>query len=209
MIIKNNLYNPSFEIFITEIKNSIKIGAKGIVVHMGKNVKKQFNNDIIYNNMTNFIIQIFNEIKKNNIFKKSNNFLILFETPAGQGGEMCFDINDIKNFILNFKDMDFYDNIGICIDTCHIFQAGYNLNNNNVIKNLHKILKPIQHKINLIHLNDSYHPFGKHIDRHEQIGKGHIKINNLIKFILPYKNLPIILETSPPYAEQINAIKNK
>jgi deoxyribonuclease-4 len=206
IILENDLYNPGLDIFLTEIKNSINIGAMGIIIHMGKNVKKQYETNNVYNNMVNFVIQLFNNIKKNKLFSKSKNFMILFETPAGQGGEMCSDINEIVNFIQIFKPTTFYSNIGLCIDTCHIFQAGYNLNDIKEIKKIHQILEPIKEKIKVIHLNDSVYPLASHLDRHEQIGKGHILIDNLIKFILPYKNLPLILETRPPYNEQIKLI---
>ena len=208
VLTKDNLYNPGLDIFLTEIKNAINVGADGIIVHMGKNVKNQYEPDDVYNNMINFVIQLFNEIKKNKIFKKSKNFMILFETPAGQGGEMCSDINEIVNFIQIFKPTDFYNNIGLCIDTCHLFQAGHNLNDKLEIKKIHQILNPIKDKIKVIHLNDSYHSVGKRLDRHEQIGKGHILTDNLMKFILPYKNLPLILETKPPYENQINSLNN-
>ena len=208
ILTQDNLYNPGLDIFLTEIKNGINIGANGIIVHMGKNVKKQYETDNVYNNMINFVIQIFNEIKKNNFFKKSKNFQILFETPAGQGGEMCSDINEIINFIQNFMGLNFYKNIGLCIDTCHIFQAGYNLNDKQEIKKIHQILNPIKDKIKVIHLNDSFHSVGKHLDRHEQIGKGYILTDNLIKFILPYTHLPLILETTPPYQKQIKLLNS-
>ena len=206
IILANNLYNPGLDIFITEIKNSINIGATGIIVHMGKNVKNQYDPNNVYNNMVNFVVQLFNNIKKNKLFSKSKKFMILFETPAGQGGEMCSDINEIVNFIQIFKPTDFYSNIGLCIDTCHIFQAGYNLNNKTEIKKIHQILEPIKDKIKVIHLNESVYSVGLHLDRHEQLGKGHILIDNLIKFILPYKNLPLILETKPPYDNQIKLL---
>jgi len=209
IIMNNNLYNPGLDIFITEIKNAIKLGTSGIVVHMGKNVKNQYEPDDVYNNMVNFVIQLFNKIKQNKILSKSKKFMILFETPAGQGGEMCTDISEIVNFIQIFKPTDFYKNIGLCIDTCHIFQAGHNLNDLQEIKRIHQILEPIKDKIILIHLNDSKYDVGNHLDRHAQIGKGKIIVNNLIKFILPYKNIPLILETIPPYKNQIdNLTKN-
>jgi deoxyribonuclease-4 len=208
VITNDILYNPGLDIFITEIKNAIKVGANGIVVHMGKNVKNQYEPDIIYNNMVNFVIQLFKNIKKNKILSKSKKFMILFETPAGQGGEMCTDISEIVNFIQIFKPMDFYKNIGLCIDTCHIFQAGHNLNDLKEIKKIHHILEPIKDKIILIHLNDSKKDMGNHLDRHEQIGKGKIIVDNLIKFILPYKNIPMILETIPPYKNQIDILQN-
>ena len=207
ILTQNNLYNPGLDIFLTEIKNGIDVGANGIIVHMGKNVKNQYEPDDVYNNMVNFVIQIFYEIKKNKILKKNKKFMILFETPAGQGGEMCSDINEIVNFIKIFKNTNFYNNIGLCIDTCHIFQAGHNLNDTQEIKKIHQILSSVKDKIKVIHLNDSYHSIGKRLDRHEQIGKGHILTNNLIKFILPYKELPLILETKPPYENQVKLLK--
>jgi deoxyribonuclease-4 len=203
LILNDNLYNPSLEIFITEIKNSIYIKASGIVVHLGKNVKNKFEPEQVFNNMVNFVIQLFNKIYKENIFSKNKHFLILFETPAGQKGDMCSDINELIEFINIFKNEYFYKNIGICIDTCHIFQAGYDLNNKNEIKKIHKIFDSVKNKIHLIHLNDSFHIVGSRLDRHAQIGKGKILVDNLIKFISPYKNLPLILETTPPFEPQI------
>jgi endonuclease IV len=151
--------------------------------------------------MVIFIVDIFNKLKNNKLI-----FNILIETVAGQSGEMCYNLNDFVNFIQRFKDLYFYDNIGVVIDTCHIFQAGYDLNNDLELKKVHKIFSPIKNKIKLIHLNDSYHEVGRKIDRHEQLGKGKIKINSLIKFIKPYINVPMILETSPPYDKQISLL---
>lgn len=198
---QENLYNISFDLLINEIIYSNKINAKGIVLHIGKNVKNKYDSDIIYNNMVKFIIELFRKLKNKKI--KIN---LLLETPAGQGGEMCYNLNEFIEFIQRFKDQYFYDQLNICIDTCHIFQAGYDLNNNNIIKELHELFKPVFNKIKLIHLNDSYNPVGKHIDRHEQLGKGYIEINKLIKFIYPYIKIPFILETKYPYNEQLKLL---
>jgi deoxyribonuclease-4 len=195
------LYNPSLEILLSEIYYSIKINAQGIIVHIGKNVKQKYDNDLIYNNMVNFVLQLF----KNKIPK---NFTIIFETTAGQKGEMCWDLHDYINFILLFKKTKFYNQIGICIDTCHIFQAGYDLNNIEIIKEVHSLLKPVEKKIKLIHLNDSLLPYNSHIDKHQRIGEGYIKTDNLLTFIKPYINIPFILETKPPYKKQIKNIFN-
>lgn len=198
-----DLYNTGIEILLNEIMWSKKINAKGIVVHMGKNVSNRYDSVHIYNNMVKFIIELFKKIK---LIKIS--IPILLETPAGQGGEMCWNLNDFVDFITRFKSLPFYSQLCVCIDTCHIFQAGYDLNNSKEIKKIHKILNPIKDKIKLIHLNDSYHPMGTRIDRHEQIGLGKIQTDKLIEFILPYKYIPMILETVGPYDKQINNIIN-
>jgi len=205
---QNELYNSSIDILVNEIIYAYKINSSGIILHMGKNVKKQFDNTIIYNNMVKFIIEIFNKLKniknikniKNFNYKKIN---IILETPAGQGGEMCYDLSQFVEFIQLFKLQPFYKNIGICIDTCHVFQAGYDINNNIIIKQIHNIFAPVKDKIKLIHLNDSFYPVGQHIDKHQQIGNGFIQINKLVKFIYPYFKIPMILETKPPYDKQI------
>ena len=199
---KKKLYNPALEILKKEIMYTKKIGGKGIIIHMGKNAGLKYDNDVVYNNMVNFIIQI---------FKNCNDKMIktiILETPAGQGGEMCSNIAQFVEFILLFKSQPYYDKLGICIDTCHIFQAGYDINDENVINDVHKLFEPVMDKIKLIHLNDSYHPFNNHIDRHANIGDGYIRIINLVKFIKPFikRKVPLVLETSPPYDVQLGKL---
>ena len=198
---KTDLYNSGIEILLNEIKLAIKINAKGVVLHTGKNVQKRYDDDYIYNNMVKFIIELFKKMKT---YKYNINILI--ETPTGQGGEMLWDISEFIDFITSFKNLYFYKNLNICIDTCHIFQAGYDLNNIKIIKMLHKVFNKIKNKIKLIHFNDSFHQIGQRIDRHEQIGKGYIQVSNLVKFIIPYKNIPLVLETRPPFEDQIKNI---
>jgi deoxyribonuclease-4 len=199
---KKRLYNPALEILKKEIMYTKKIGGKGIIIHMGKNAGLKYDSNVVYNNMVNFIIQI---------FKNCNDKMIktiILETPAGQGGEMCSNIASFVEFILLFKSQPFYDKLGICIDTCHIFQAGYDINDENVVKDVHKLFDPVMDKIKLIHLNDSYHPVNSHIDRHANIGEGYIRIINMVKFIKPYikSNVPLVLETRPPYDVQLATI---
>lgn len=203
---QTELYNTGIEILLNEIEWARKINAKGIVLHMGKNVGKKYDPAHIHNNMVKFIIELF---KKINGKKNKKQIQILLETPAGQGGEMCWDINEFVEFILKFSRLYFYSHLGVCLDTCHMFQAGLDFNNSQVIKQVHQILEPIKDKIGLIHLNDSFHTVGSHIDRHEQIGQGQIQINKLIKFICPYSNIPMILETVGPYEHQIKLVQER
>lgn len=198
---QSELYNMGLDILLNEIDLGYKLGAKGIVLHMGKNVKKQYDAEHIYNNMVKFIIELFKKLKTKKI-----KLPILLETPAGQGGEMCWDLKEFIEFIVKFSKLYFYPQLQICLDTCHIFQAGYDLNNSKIINQIHQLLEPIKNKIGLIHINDSYHQVGEHIDRHAQIGQGYIQINKLIKFIYPYKKIPMILETIGPYEKQIKLL---
>ena len=68
------------------------------------------------------------------------------------------------------------------------------------------MFEPIENKIKVIHLNDSYYAMGMKIDRHANIGKGHIKVSKLKKFISKYKKIPLILETSKSYKKQMKLI---
>ena len=198
---QTDLFNAGIDLLLSECEWAKKIGAHSIVLHMGKNVKKKYDSNHIYNNMVKFIIELFNKLSK-----KSNSIKILLETPAGQGGEMCWDLKEFVEFILKFSQLSFYSQLGVCLDTCHMFQAGYDFNNSKISDSVHQILKPIEKKIYLIHLNDSFHESGAHIDRHEQIGQGKIQIDKLIKFIYPYKKIPMILETIGPYENQIKLV---
>ncbi len=227
IITENNIYNHSIQLLIDEMNISNKLNVNGIVVHLGKNTQNRYDDLIVYNNMITNITNLFGQIcfykslknstnserlsKQQNIVNINNMPTLLIETSSGQKGELCYNLNDFVEFILSFKNTYFYENIGICIDTCHVFQAGYDINNEKIIKKIHKIFEPIKNKIKLIHLNSSFNTVGQHIDRHESIGKGHILTKSLAKFILPYLdlNIPIIMETSSPYNEQINTIKNE
>jgi len=199
---QTDLYSSGIETFLNEIELATKIKASGIVVHMGKNVGKKYDPIHIYNNMVKFIIELFKKLKAKKLL-----IPIMLETPAGQGGEMCWELTEFVEFIQRFHTQPFYQQLQVCLDTCHMFQAGIDFNDSKVIKKTHQILNPIRDKIGLIHLNDSYHKVGTHIDRHEQIGRGQIQINQLMKFIYPYKNIPMILETIGPYEEQIKLIE--
>ena len=107
------------------------------------------------------------------------------------------------------------DKIGICLDTCHLNDAGYDVNN------FDNILDEIDKKVGLkyvgcVHINDSKNPISSHKDRHENLGYGTIGFNTLIDIIYNKRleDIPKILETPyigehSPYKEEIEMIKNK
>lgn len=135
---------------------------------------------------------------------------ILLETMAGQGtniGSTFEELNSIRQLASNKRK------IGFCLDTCHIFSAGYNLSDDRsyeeIIQNFDKILGI--NNLNAIHINDSKTLCGSHLDRHESIGKGSIpiKIFELIMKDSRLINIPKILETPNPeiYHEEIMLLK--
>jgi len=137
---------------------------------------------------------------------------ILLETSTGQGSEIGYKLEDLSFIyrkLSKHKNINVRNRFGICLDTCHIFVAGYNIKNKNTRKiYFDKFNELIGFKhIKLIHLNDSKNNIGSKIDRHENIGNGYIGKIPLLTICQIFKNLhiPIILET--PYRNIINDLK--
>ena len=127
-----------------------------------------------------------------------NNVKLIIETSSGQGSELCYKLEDLKYFYEMFQPK-YRKRIGLCIDSCHIFAAGYDLRTSKkVIKFFSYLSKLINlDKILLFHLNDSKKELGSKKDRHEKLGKGYIGLEGITQIIkICYKlNIPIILET--------------
>ena len=190
----------SVNFLIQEVERCDTLGIKNMVLHPGSHVGLGIENGI------------------HNIIRGLNQILdkgechILLETMAGKGTELGRTIEEIKTIIDGVNNKD---RIGVCLDTCHLNDAGYD------IKDFDKYLDEFDKEIGLsyikcIHINDSKNPLGSHKDRHENIGYGTIGFDNLIKVIyndrLP--DIPRILETpyvneKAPYKEEIDNIKEK
>ena len=196
--------------FLTsELKRCEELGVNKIVVHPGSAVNETREEAI------NNIIYVINSILSNDI-----NVTILLETMAGKGNEMGITTKELKTVIDNINNQD---KIGICLDTCHLNDAGYDLNKFDEYLNEFDKLIGIN-KIGCIHINDSKNEIGSHKDRHENIGIGTIGFNTLLNIIYNEKlvDIPKILETPyvgdynddknrlyPPYKFEIEMIKNK
>ena len=192
---------------IMEIKLAHKIGAKIAVLHLGK--KLDLDVKIALNNMYSTLLYVLMQIKDIDI-------KILLETSSGQGSEMCITLDELSHFInklLHNKNKHISDKIGICVDTCHIFNAGYNLNSS---KDVIDYIKEFDQKIGiknikLVHLNNSKTELGANIDRHDNLEKGKIKLEGIKEVIKFSKKLdiPIILETPDEYIDDdLELVKN-
>lgn len=186
---------------INEINYAGEIGAYGVVIHFGKLV--DLNLSVAYNNMYSALLYI------NGQTSKYNNVLILLETTSSQGSELCSKLEDLALFFNKLKSIKRFK---ICIDTCHIFQAGYDIRNKNSFKLYLETFEELigLNKIGLIHLNDSMKDIGNRRDRHQSIGKGYIGYTGLLLFYKYFINkCPIILETpNNSYKTEIKLIKN-
>lgn len=149
----------------------------------------------------------------NKVIDENTKVVILLETMAGKGTEIGSSFEEIESII---SKIDRKENIGVCLDTCHINDAGYDLNDfDNILDNFDKIIG--LDKLKCIHINDSKNIMTSHKDRHENIGLGYIGFNNLLNVIYNKKleDVPKILETPyvdktyPPYKYEIEMIKAK
>ena len=183
-----------------EVKRCEEIGIKYMVLHPGSHVG--LGEEVGINNIVNGL----NDVLEN------SKVTILLETMAGKGSELGCNLDQIKTIIDKVTNKD---KIGICLDTCHLNDAGYDVNN------FDNILDEVDKKVGLkfvgcIHINDSKNPISSHKDRHENIGYGTIGFDTLIDIIYNKRleDIPKILETPyigeyPPYKEEIEMIKNK
>jgi len=130
----------------------------------------------------------------NKIMKPEQTTMVLLETMAGKGTEIGSHFEELAEIISQTK---LKEKIGICLDTCHIFDGGYDIVNHldEVINDFDRIIG--LNKLKAIHLNDSMNTLGSHKDRHACIGKGNIGIDAIKRIIHHPKlsHLPFILET--------------
>ena len=201
-----NLANPDLEkhnfaisFLKQEVSRCEELGIKNMVLHPGSHVGAGIEQGI------ELIVDGLNQV-----LETDNSVCILLETMAGKGSEVGFDFNQISDII---KGIEKKELIGVCMDTCHIHDSGYDLNNfDSVLDEFDKIvgLKYVK----CVHINDSKNTCGAKKDRHENIGKGYIGLDNLIKVIYNPRldNIPKILETPyinevAPYKEEIELIR--
>ena len=130
----------------------------------------------------------------NSILKENQSTLVLLETMAGKGSEIGRTFEEIKTIIDRVK---LNNHLGVCLDTCHIFDGGYDIVNNldGVLDEFDKVIG--LDRLKAIHLNDSLNTLGSHKDRHAKIGEGNIGIEALARVINHPKlrDLPFFLET--------------
>ena len=194
-------YEFSINFLIEEVNRCNMFNVKNMVLHPGSHVG--LGPEVGLNNIINAL---------NKVIDTTTGVRILLETMAGKGTELGTNFDDLKYIIDNIHNKD---RIGLCLDTCHLNDAGYE------IGDFDKILDEVDSKIGLsyvkcVHVNDSKNPIGAHKDRHENIGYGTIGFDKLIKVIYNDRltDVPKILETpyiddKAPYKEEIEMIRAK
>lgn len=199
--IKHETYELAVRFLKEEIERCEAIGAKRLVLHPGSHVKAGDELGL------NKIVEGLNEV-----LTDSQNVKIALETMAGKGSELGKSFEQIK-YIIDHVEKNHL--LGVCLDTCHIHDAGYDLNDFDTVLNEFDSIIGLE-RLMVIHVNDSKNVKGAHKDRHENIGYGYIGFDNLCKIVHhpKLKDVPKILETPyingiAPYKEEIQMLKDQ
>ena len=154
-------------------------------------------------------IELISEVL-NEVMWEDMSTTVLLETMAGKGSEIGSKFEELRAII---DRVELKDKLGVCLDTCHVFDGGYDIKDNleNVLEQFDKTIG--LDRLKALHLNDSKNPLGSHKDRHEKIGDGYIGLE-AFKNIVTHpvlKALPCFLETPNElsgYAKEIALLKS-
>ncbi len=202
----NTLKPETFEIAVEflkmEIERTEKIGAKYIVLHPGAHVQA---------GTSAGLQQIVKGLDL--VLDENQDAIVCLETMAGKGTELGRTFEELAYIINNVKHPE---KLGVCLDTCHIHDAGYDLNDFDKVLNDFDQTVGLE-KLKVLHINDSKNICGAGKDRHDNIGYGHIGFENIMQVINHPKmnNITKILETpyvnakkQAPYKKEITMIRN-
>ena len=145
----------------------------------------------------------------NEVLRPQQTTTVLLETMAGKGTEVGRTFEELAAII---ERVELSDHMGVCLDTCHVHDGGYD-----IVNNLDGVLDEFDRVIGIerlraVHLNDSKNPCGAHKDRHERIGEGYIGLEAFERIVThpQLRDLPFILETPnelPGYAAEIELLR--
>ncbi len=192
------------ESLIEDMQNIYKLGGVGVVLHIGKYLDMQ--KEEAFKNIKKAITFVFENTPQET--------KMLFENTAGQGTEIGFRFDELKEIYNLFSDEQ-KQRIGFCLDTCHSFAAGYDLKTKEGVLNWQQEFDNNigWEKVVCIHFNDAKKELGSRVDRHQDIGFGFIGEEGLkeVAKIAKKSSIPLILETTTEhetYLQQIQKIKN-
>ena len=147
----------------------------------------------------------------NAILSPEQTTTVLLETMAGKGTEVGSHFEELREIL---DRVTLSEKMGVCLDTCHIWDAGYNIADDldGVLTQFDKVIG--LHRLYAVHLNDSMNPCGAHKDRHQKLGQGCIGLDALVRVVNhpALKHLPFILETpneDAGYAAEIALMREK
>jgi len=181
-----NTQHKSINALVEELNRCSQLGIRDLVLHPGSRLETP---------ITQALEQVAHNINLA-LDQAASDTKILIETMAGQGSSVGSSFEEISQIIGGVKQDE---RVGVCLDTCHIFAAGYNFSSpDQYIKMWHDFNHIIGlNKLGLIHLNDSKKALNSRVDRHAEIGDGQISLEAFKLLMNDPKllNIPKILET--------------
>lgn len=194
---KDDIWEKSIKLMINEIKICEKLGLKYLNIHPGSHLGEGEKYGL--ERVVTALDRVFEETDTSNV-------IVLLENVSPKGGNIGYKFEDLKYIMSHFSDR-----VCVTYDTCHGFDAGYDITTPSGVKRLiEEIEKTVKiESIKMIHLNDSKYPLGVAKDRHENIGKGFIGIEGFRNFLSfeEFKHIPLILETPGSNLEHAEDIK--
>ncbi len=182
-----NIEQKSFSLFMEEIKRCHMLGINQLIFHPGSN--KNLTEDKTIGKISSNLKKIID------LTYAYDDVSLTIETTAGQGSSIGYKLEHIRDIINVINS----DRIKVCVDTCHIFAAGYDIRDEEGYINFTNIFNKLigLNKLVSFHLNDSMKELGSRVDRHANIGEGFIGLKTF-KYIINddrFKNIPKVVET--------------
>ncbi len=186
---------------IEEMRRTAAFGAKWMVLHPGAHKERSVEE------ATKTLLGALKEV----VEQGDPSVTICLETMAGKGSEIGVGFEWFRDFFAAFP---YPERLGVCLDTCHVHDAGLDVSNpSKLLDDFDDIIG--LSKLKVVHLNDSKNPRGAHKDRHENLGFGYIGFEALHAFTVEprLREIPIILETpyvgeNPPYEKEIEELRS-
>jgi len=189
----------SLDAFIDEVQRCEQLGLDRLNFHPGSHLKKISTQECLER-----ISESMNET-----LQKTKDVILVIENTAGQGSNLGFDFTHLGYLVENSIDKS---RVGVCIDTCHMFTAGYDIRTREAYDKTWKEFDDIIgfEYLKGMHINDSKPDLGSHVDRHDSLGKGKIGLD-AFRFIMNDErmdDIPLVLETIDDsiWAEEIKLL---
>ena len=194
---ESKFYSRSIDSIVIELERAEQLGVPYLIIHVGH--RMQNSEDEAIEAVAQAINQAFDRVR--------NPIILLLENTAGQGTEIGYRFEQIKKIMDGVQEVE---KVGVCLDTAHSFEAGYDLSKKDEIeRTIESFDQTVGLKrLHLLHLNDSKTPLGSRKDRHWHIGEGYIGLEGF-RYLVNHpllKHLPGIMET--PRKNTVEDLKN-
>ncbi len=199
---REDLLELSIKLIVNELQRTAAFGASILVLHPGNHLGA--GPEVAIEVLAKTLDQIF--------AIDGTNVKIAIETMAGKGSEIGITFEEVRQII---DKCSYKERLGVCLDTCHVSDAGYNINDvDGLLNEFDRIIG--LNRLLVVHVNDSKNPCGAHKDRHENIGYGEIGFETLCRIANHprLKDIPKILETpyineKAPYFDEIKMLRDE